>query len=60
MNGELELTTMVEMEEGRRPKEEDVVFPQLLARLHKVSAQVPRKRVAQAHVSHGALVLKCP
>ena len=32
MNGELKLTTMVEMEERREPKEEEGLFPQLLAR----------------------------
>ncbi|WVZ07385.1 hypothetical protein V8G54_020731 [Vigna mungo] len=31
MNGELELTTMVEMEEERRPKDEEGVLPQLQA-----------------------------
>ncbi|WVY98692.1 hypothetical protein V8G54_030843 [Vigna mungo] len=32
MNGELKLTTMVEMEEERRPMDEEGLFPQLLAR----------------------------
>ncbi|KOM54528.1 hypothetical protein LR48_Vigan10g042000 [Vigna angularis] len=36
MNGELKLTTMVEMGEGRRPKDEEGLFPQLLARLQEL------------------------
>ncbi|KOM55938.1 hypothetical protein LR48_Vigan10g183000 [Vigna angularis] len=36
MNGELDLTTKVEMEEGRRPKVEEGLFPQLLACLQEL------------------------
>ena len=36
MNGELKLTTMVEMEERREPKDEEGLFPQLVARLQEL------------------------